>query len=75
MGRFTLRRLFAGKVKSGLPDFRLPPFSTQLENRTYSFAEMCNEMGSAIVLVPVIAVLGNVAIAKAFGEFYFLRSL
>lgn len=28
---------------------------------------MCSELGSSIILVPVIAVLGNVAIAKAFG--------
>ncbi|KAL0278308.1 UNVERIFIED_CONTAM: hypothetical protein PYX00_000163 [Menopon gallinae] len=58
--------ILTGKVKSGLPEFRLPPFHTHVGNVTYSFAEMCGEMGSAIVMVPVIAVLGNVAIAKAF---------
>jgi sodium-independent sulfate anion transporter 11 len=55
-------------VRSGLPPFGFPPFSTILSNQTYSFADMCSELGSSIVLVPIIGVLGNVAIAKAFGE-------
>lgn len=60
--------LLTGAVRPGLPDFGPPPFSTSIGNRTLSFVEMCNELGSSIVLVPVIAVLGNVAIAKAFGK-------
>ncbi|KAF6201239.1 hypothetical protein GE061_005686 [Apolygus lucorum] len=55
-----------GNVRSGIPPFQLPPFSTVLENRTVSFGEMVSDLGSSIILVPVIAVLGNVAIAKAF---------
>jgi len=55
-----------GTVRSGLPPFSVPPFSTVLGNQTYSFAEMCSELGSSIILVPIISVLGNVAIAKAF---------
>jgi sodium-independent sulfate anion transporter 11 len=55
-------------VRSGLPPFGLPPFSTVLGNQTYSFQEMCSELGSSIILVPIIGVLGNVAIAKAFCE-------
>ncbi|XP_046733752.1 sodium-independent sulfate anion transporter-like [Diprion similis] len=57
-----------GPVRSGLPEFSLPPFSTQVGNRTLTFLEMCSELGSGIVLVPIIAVLGNVAIAKAFAS-------
>jgi len=57
-----------GTVRSGLPPFSLPPFCTVLGNQTYSFTEMCSELGSSIVLVPIIGVLGNVAIAKAFCE-------
>lgn len=60
--------ILTGNVRPGLPDFGLPPFSTTLGNRTLSFVEMCNELGTSIVLVPIIAVLGNVAIAKAFGK-------
>uniref|UniRef100_A0A1B6CML3 SLC26A/SulP transporter domain-containing protein n=1 Tax=Clastoptera arizonana TaxID=38151 RepID=A0A1B6CML3_9HEMI len=60
--------ILTGDVRSGLPPFKLPPFSTQLGNRTLNFVDMCTELGSSIVLVPIIAVLGNVAIAKAFAS-------
>nr|CAD7573320.1 unnamed protein product [Timema californicum] len=60
--------LLTGNVRSGLPPFGLPPFSTVIGNQSYSFVDMCSELGSSIVLVPIIAVLGNVAIAKAFAS-------
>ncbi|CAH2238317.1 jg17474 [Pararge aegeria aegeria] len=56
-----------GTVKEGLPSWSLPPFGTQLGERNVTFVEMCSDLGSSIVLVPIIGVLGNVAIAKAFG--------
>lgn len=58
--------ILTGPVRPGLPSFGLPPFSTQANNQTFTFAQMCSELGTSIVLVPIIAVLGNVAIAKAF---------
>lgn len=54
--------------REGLPAFKVPPFSTEYGGRELSFIEMCSDLGSSIVLVPIIAVLGNVAIAKAFGK-------
>ncbi|CAG4983060.1 unnamed protein product [Colias eurytheme] len=57
-----------GTVKDGLPPWSLPPFSTVVDGRNVSFIEMCSELGSSIVLVPIIGVLGNVAIAKAFAS-------
>ncbi|XP_049853757.1 sodium-independent sulfate anion transporter-like [Schistocerca gregaria] len=60
--------LLTGTVRSGLPNFGFPPFSTTIGNTTYSFGEMCGQLGSSIFLVPVIGVLGNVAIAKAFAS-------
>lgn len=57
-----------GTVRPGLPNFNPPPFSTILNNRTIVLSEMVADLGTSIVLVPVIAVLGNVAIAKAFGK-------
>ena len=61
-----------GLVKSGIPTPALPPFSTQIpgSNNTIvdvNFGDMLSELGASIALVPVIAVLGNVAISKAFG--------
>lgn len=58
--------ILTGPVRSGLPPFGLPPFSTRVNNQTLTFTQMCSELGTSIVLVPIIAVLGNVAIAKAF---------
>lgn len=60
--------VLTGHVRSGLPPFALPPFSTTVGNTTYNFGEMCSKLGSSIFLVPVIGVLGNVAIAKAFAS-------
>ncbi|XP_001607795.1 sodium-independent sulfate anion transporter [Nasonia vitripennis] len=60
--------VLTGPVRAGLPSFSLPPFSTQVNNRTLNFMEMCTELGPSIVLVPIIGVLGNVAIAKAFAS-------
>ncbi|XP_065213413.1 sodium-independent sulfate anion transporter [Planococcus citri] len=60
--------VLTGHVKSGLPSISLPPFSTNVGETHLSFFKMCTELGSSIVLVPVIAVLGNVAIAKAFAS-------
>ncbi|XP_076752671.1 sodium-independent sulfate anion transporter isoform X1 [Xylocopa sonorina] len=60
--------ILTGPVRSGLPPFGLPPFSTQVKNHTLSFTEMCSELGASIALVPIIGVLGNVAIAKAFAN-------
>ncbi|KAL3272434.1 hypothetical protein HHI36_013915 [Cryptolaemus montrouzieri] len=60
--------LLTGTVRPGLPSFQLPPFHTVLNNQTVPFTEMVSELGTSVILVPVIAVLGNVAIAKAFAS-------
>lgn len=64
--------ILTGKVKSGLPNFSLPPFETSYQGTNgttveMGFVDMISELGSSIALVPIIAVLGNVAISKAFG--------
>lgn len=60
-----------GTVKSGIPDFKMPAFETTAENNgtaiPMGFGDMVSELGFSIILTPVIAVLGNVAISKAFG--------
>lgn len=60
--------LLTGKVRSGLPALSLPPFSAQVGNQTYSFMDMCSQLGSGIIVLPLVAVLANVSIAKAFGK-------
>jgi len=63
--------ILTGTVKSGVPAFQVPPFETSYikdgNEVSMSFLDMLSELGSSIVLVPIIAVLGNVAISKAFG--------
>lgn len=55
-------------VEGGIPTFSLPPFSTQIGNKTYDLGEMVTELGTGYIIIPIIAVLANVAIAKAFGK-------
>uniref|UniRef100_A0A1A9WJC3 SLC26A/SulP transporter domain-containing protein n=1 Tax=Glossina brevipalpis TaxID=37001 RepID=A0A1A9WJC3_9MUSC len=56
----------SSKVDSGIPTIKLPPFAFVHNNRTYVFTDICRELGSGIIVVPIVAVLANVAIAKAF---------
>ncbi|XP_026470654.1 sodium-independent sulfate anion transporter-like [Ctenocephalides felis] len=58
--------ILSGKVQAGLPPFGPPPFEANVGNRTVTFVEMCSDLGSAIIVVPLVCVLANVAIAKAF---------
>ena len=72
---FTL----TGQIQAGLPAFQPPPFSTTATNNgttvTTDFGGMVAQLGSAIIVIPLIGILESVAIAKAFGEqiIYFLR--
>jgi len=69
---FTL----TGSIESGLPAFQPPPFSipasnssingTSSDQESVSFTEMAGKLGSAIIIIPIIAILESVAIAKAF---------
>lgn len=58
--------LILGYVKPGLPSFELPPFSTQVGNNTYNFIDMASTLGTAVFVVPLFAILENIALAKAF---------
>lgn len=63
---------FLGKIEKGLPSFSLPPFSIQENNSTVTFLDMCSELGLGIVVIPMVAILANVAIAKAFGKYCYI---
>ncbi|XP_073945710.1 sodium-independent sulfate anion transporter-like isoform X2 [Choristoneura fumiferana] len=57
----------SGHVTPGLPPLSLPAFSLQgADNSTVSFTEMVHELGSAVIMMPIVMVLANIAIAKAF---------
>ncbi|XP_003487915.1 sodium-independent sulfate anion transporter [Bombus impatiens] len=60
--------ILSGKIQSGLPTLSVPPFSSQVGNETYTFLDMCSHLGSGIIILPLVSVLANVAIAKAFAS-------
>ncbi|XP_018575202.1 sodium-independent sulfate anion transporter-like [Anoplophora glabripennis] len=60
--------ILTGFVKPGLPNFAPPPFSTQVGNTTYSFLDMASSLGSAVIVVPLLSILENIALAKVFSE-------
>ncbi|XP_076670762.1 sodium-independent sulfate anion transporter [Andrena cerasifolii] len=60
--------ILSGRIESGLPKLSLPPFSTQVGNQTYTFLDMCSHLGTGIIVLPLVSVLANVAIAKAFAS-------
>ncbi|XP_037812319.1 sodium-independent sulfate anion transporter [Lucilia sericata] len=66
-----------GYVPSGMPEFSLPPFSmTTVVNTTTgevievheSFAQMVSSLGSGLIVVPLIALLENMAVVQAFAN-------
>lgn len=63
----------SGHVEPGVPQFGLPPFQFEHRNATVPFLQICADLGSGIVVVPLVAVLANVAIAKAFCKYCTMR--
>lgn len=57
------------KVDAGIPSFEIPAFSVEKDNRTISFIEICEDIGSGLILLPLVSILANVAIAKSFSKF------
>ncbi|KOC68511.1 Sodium-independent sulfate anion transporter [Habropoda laboriosa] len=55
-----------GHIEAGLPSVRPPPLSRNIGNETETFVDMCKNLGTGIMVVPLISIIGNVAIAKAF---------
>ena len=69
--------ILTGNIQRGLPAFQSPSFSVNIStgNATHpafemvGLSEMVSELGSAIIILPLLVILENVAIAKAFGKF------
>lgn len=65
-----------GEIPSGMPNVAVPPFSIpEIRNETTgeiiqkgeSFSEMVSQMGSSLIVIPLIALLENISVCKAFG--------
>ncbi|CAH1113568.1 unnamed protein product [Psylliodes chrysocephalus] len=57
-----------GDVPKGIPQFKFPSLSAQFGNETVGYAEMMGSLGSGLVVIPLVAVLTNVAIAKCYSS-------
>ncbi len=56
-----------GTIPSGFPPFKAPAFTFQNEYTTYTFVEICKNLGSALYITPLVAILESIAIAKSLG--------
>ncbi|KAJ2939848.1 hypothetical protein O0L34_g18043 [Tuta absoluta] len=58
-----------GPIPSGVPVPSLPPTSyVRADNSTADFVEMVSELGSGILVIPLIVLLEDIAICKAFSD-------
>ncbi|XP_014086185.2 sodium-independent sulfate anion transporter [Bactrocera oleae] len=67
-----------GFIPAGLPEFGLPPFSIEgtpanstsgeLAIEAMGFTDMVSELGFGLIIVPLVALLENIAVCKAFAK-------
>uniref|UniRef100_A0A6P7H7E4 Sodium-independent sulfate anion transporter-like n=1 Tax=Diabrotica virgifera virgifera TaxID=50390 RepID=A0A6P7H7E4_DIAVI len=55
-----------GTVPTGIPEVKFPSLTAQRGNQTIGYTDMLADLGAGIAVVPFVAVLANVAIAKAY---------
>lgn len=55
-----------GTIPAGLPEFHLPQFSVRRGNETVGFFDMVHDMRSNVIVLPLIGLLENISICKAF---------
>uniref|UniRef100_A0A182WS97 STAS domain-containing protein n=1 Tax=Anopheles quadriannulatus TaxID=34691 RepID=A0A182WS97_ANOQN len=67
-GKATAPFRLSGRIEPGIPAFEWPVRDVTVNGTTVTFPQMLVELGSGLVLVPLVAVLANVAIAKAFAS-------
>ncbi|XP_022188854.2 sodium-independent sulfate anion transporter [Nilaparvata lugens] len=61
--------VLTGEIQSGLPNIAPPPFQTLDENgETVGFLEMATDLGSGLLVIPLIAIVSNLALSKAFSD-------
>ncbi|RZF32772.1 hypothetical protein LSTR_LSTR009881, partial [Laodelphax striatellus] len=61
--------VLTGEIQSGLPNIEAPPFQSVDENgEPVSFLEMVAHLGSGLLVIPLIAIVSNLALSKAFSD-------
>ncbi|XP_071644211.1 sodium-independent sulfate anion transporter isoform X1 [Temnothorax longispinosus] len=58
-----------GHIPGGMPAVQVPPFGfANDDNTTVTFIEMLGNLGSGIVVIPLISLMEDIAICKAFAN-------
>ncbi|XP_020282601.1 sodium-independent sulfate anion transporter [Pseudomyrmex gracilis] len=58
-----------GYIPDGMPALQVPPFGfTKDENTTVTFIDMVKNLGSGIFVIPLISLMEDIAICKAFAN-------
>ncbi|CAH2037358.1 unnamed protein product, partial [Iphiclides podalirius] len=60
--------ILTGSITPGLPIPHLPSFHSTVGNTTVPLGDMLAHLGSGLIVVPVVGIISNVAIAKAFSK-------
>ena len=56
-----------GHIPGGMPTVQLPPFGyTKSDNETVTFIQMISNLGSGVLVLPLISLMEDIAICKAF---------
>ncbi|EFX75516.1 hypothetical protein DAPPUDRAFT_250146 [Daphnia pulex] len=61
-----------GTIPSGFLPFKPPVFTFQNGDKIYTFVEICRNLGSALYITPLVAILESIAIAKSFASLVLL---
>ncbi|XP_018345354.1 PREDICTED: sodium-independent sulfate anion transporter [Trachymyrmex septentrionalis] len=57
-----------GHIQGGMPTVQIPPFGFTNGNTTVTFVEMLSNLGSGLIVIPLISLMEDIAICKAFGN-------
>ncbi|KOB70768.1 Sodium-independent sulfate anion transporter, partial [Operophtera brumata] len=60
--------ILTGDITPGLPTPQPPAFHSAVGNTTYTAGDMLSHLGSGMLVVPIVGIISNVAIAKAFAR-------
>lgn len=62
------RLTLSADLEAGLPEFSFPSLTVEVEEKTLNFFQICRELGWGVALVPLVAILQHIAIAKSFAQ-------
>uniref|UniRef100_A0A8C4R0E4 Solute carrier family 26 member 11 n=2 Tax=Eptatretus burgeri TaxID=7764 RepID=A0A8C4R0E4_EPTBU len=60
--------VITGEVQPGLPTFHPPPFSEERNGTVITFSHIVQDLGTALLVIPLVGFMESIAIAKAFAR-------